>query len=52
MKKINIKFLFFNDKVCGRCKITDDLLDEALKEFKQKNIDVEIIVKKEKLRKE
>lgn len=51
-RKINIKFLFFNDKVCGRCKTTDDFLDEALKKFKQKNTDLKIIVKREKLRKE
>lgn len=52
MKKIDIKFLFFNDEVCGRCKTTDDFLDEALKEFRQKHTDIEITVKREKLRKE
>lgn len=52
MKKVTIKFLFFNEKVCGRCKTTDDFLNEAIKEFKQKYSDVKIIVKKERFRKE
>jgi len=51
-KKINIKFLFFNDKVCGRCKITDDFLNGALEEFKQRHMDVEIMIKRQKLSKE
>ena len=51
-KKVNIKFLFFNDKVCGRCKTTNDFLNEALEEFKQHHMDVEIMVRRQKLSKE
>jgi len=52
MRKVNIKFLFFDDKICSRCKTTDDFLDEALKEFRQKHANVEIMVMREKVGRE
>jgi len=51
-KKINIEFLFFDDKVCGRCKTTEDFLNEALEEFKQLHTGVEVMIKRQKLSKE
>lgn len=47
MKKIHIKFLFFDDKICGRCKTTDDFLNEAIREFKQQHPDIVITLDRE-----
>ena len=49
MPNMNIQFLFFDDKVCGRCKDTEASLFEAVKEFKTKYPDFNIKIQKQKL---
>lgn len=49
VKRINIKFLFFDDKTCSRCKTIEDFLNSAIAKFKQSHRNVEINLEKQKL---
>ena len=49
MRKINIAFLYFDDKICSRCAMSEDNLNEAINQFKRTHRDFEIVVKKQKL---
>lgn len=49
MKTINIQYLFFDDKVCGRCKDTEMELKETISELQAANKDVQINLEKKRL---
>jgi predicted DsbA family dithiol-disulfide isomerase len=49
MKTINIRYLYFDDKVCGRCKDTEAELKEAIAEFSNANQNVRINLEKKRL---
>ena len=46
MKTINIQYLYFDDKVCGRCKDTEAELKEAITELSNTNQNVRINLEK------
>ncbi len=49
MKTINIQYLYFDDKVCGRCKDTEAELEQAIGEFGNANQNVRINLEKKRL---
>lgn len=49
MKTVNIQYLYFDDKVCGRCKDTEAELKEAISEFSNTNQNVRINLEKKRL---
>lgn len=49
MKTINIRYLYFDDQVCGRCKDTEMELKEAISELKAANKDIRINMEKKRL---
>ena|SRR3989339_903815 len=51
MKTINIQYLYFDDKVCGRCKDTEVELKQAVAEFRNANQNVRINLEKKRLSK-
>jgi len=51
MKTINIQYLYFDDKVCGRCKDTEVELKQAVDEFRNANQNVGINLEKKRLSK-
>ena len=51
MKKINIKYLYFDDQVCDRCKDTEAELKQAVAEFRNANQNVKINLQKKRLSK-
>lgn len=52
MKTINIQYLYFDDKICGRCKDTEKALKETISELQATNKDVHIHLEKQRLSKE
>ena len=51
MKTVNIQYLYFDDKVCGRCKDTEVELKQAVAEFRNTNQNVGINLEKKRLSK-
>lgn len=49
MKTVNIKYLYFDDKVCGRCRDTETTLTEAINELRENNNDIQIHLEKKRL---
>ena len=52
MRKINITFLYFDDKVCSRCATSEDSLNQVINQFGKTHRDFEIVVKKQELPRE
>lgn len=52
MKTINIQYLFFDDKVCGRCKDTEMELRKAIDELQAADNDIRINLEKKRLPRE
>lgn len=49
MKTINVKYLYFDNKVCGRCKDTETELKEAISELQTTNKNILIDLEKKRL---
>lgn len=52
MKTVNIRYLFFDDRVCDRCKDTEAELKEAIDELQAANKDIRINLEKKRLPRE